>query len=209
MTKGKRILRAVFGVIMSALFFLSIVAFFVMPTIRDREAREMLGDPDAFVTDTARDSWIFVDEGGVAAVYADRCFGKEELTIPSAVNGVAVTGFDFRYKAKPVWVKKITFPPTLRSIETYLFASWDGIEEIVFEDGIEDLSNLSIGQRERLDRLVLPRSVKKINKGIFSYKDHCVKVCYAGTEEEWLAIGDSAAYIAERYTMVYEYDAQK
>ena len=31
MTKGKRILRAVFGVIMSALFFLSIVAFFVMP----------------------------------------------------------------------------------------------------------------------------------------------------------------------------------
>lgn len=209
MTRGKCILRTASGVIMSSLFFLSIVAFFVMPVIRDHEAREMLGDPNAIVTDTARDPWICVDEGGVAAVYADRCLGFEELVIPSSVNGVAVVGFDFRYTAKPVWVKKVTFPPTLRSIETYLFASWDGIEEIVFEEGIEDLSNFSIGQRERLERLVLPRSVKKINQGIFSYKDHSVKVCYAGTEEEWLAIGDSAAYIAKRYTMVYEYDAQK
>ena len=183
MTKGKRILRAVFGVIMSALFFLSIVAFFVMPAIRDHEAREMLGDPDAFVTDTARDPWIYVDENGVATLNSDRCLGMEEIVIPASVNGIAVTGYSSHFTAKPVWVKKITFPSTLRQIEDFPFHKWDAIEQIVFDEGIEDLSSLTVGQRAKLTRLVLPHSLKKINKGIFSYKEHPVEICYAGTKE--------------------------
>jgi len=209
MTRGKRILRTVAGAVMSSLFFLSIVAFFVIPAIRDREAREMLGDPNAIVTDTARSSWIYVDENGTAQILSDRCIGMEELVIPSAVNGIAVTGYNSHFTAKPAWVKRITFPPTLRQIESFPFHEWDAIEQIVFEEGIEDLSDLTVGQKAGLTRLVLPHSLKKINKGLFSYKEHPVEICYAGTKEEWLAMGAAAAYLAERHTMVYGYSLEK
>ncbi len=208
MTRGRSILRAAVGVIMSALFFLSIIAFFVMPIIKDREARAMLDDPDAFVTDTARDPWIYVDENGVAMLNSDRCLGMEEIVIPDAVNGVTVTSFDMHYYHAPDWVKKVTFPSTLRTIAAFPFHQWDGIEEIVFQEGVEDLSLLVIGQKEHLRKLVLPRSVKAINAGIFSYKEHPVEICYAGTEEEWLALGSAAEKLSAKHTVIYEYGAE-
>ncbi len=209
MTRGRAILRAAVGAVMSALFFLTVVSFFVVPIFADRAAREALGNTDAFVTDTARDPWIYVDENGVATLNSDRCLGMEEIVIPDSVNGVTVTGFDFHYNKKPSWVKKITFPPTLRTIEAFPFHEWDGIEEIVFSEGIEDLSGFFIGRREIFKRVVLPRTLTAVNIELFYLQERPVEICYAGTEEEWLALGNSAAYLAKKYTMIYEYGAEK
>ncbi len=209
MTRGRAILRTVAGVVMSTLFFLTVVAFFVVPIFADKEARAVLGDAEAYVTDTARAPWIYVDENGVATLNSDRCFGMEEIVIPDSVNGVVVTSFDMHYYYAPAWVKKVIFPSTLRTIEAFPFYHWDGIEEIVFSEGVEDLSVLVIGQKAHLKKLVLPRSVKAINAGLFSHKEHPVEICYAGTEEEWLALGAPAEKLSALYTVIFEYDAEK
>ena len=208
MTKGFRVLRTVSASLAVLLIVATVLSFFIVPRISDRKTREMLGDENAYVTDTARDPWIYVTEDGVAKLNAEHCLGMEEIIIPDAVNGIAVTSFTLNYEKPPAWVKRVVFPKTLRSIEPFPFHRWTDIEEIVFSEGIEDLSNVSIGQGENLKRLVLPCSVKKLNRGFFSWKDHPVEICYAGTKEEWLALGEDASYLANRYTVVYEYGAQ-
>ncbi len=207
MTRGRSVLRSVSCVLVSVLFLLTIVAFFVLPILSDREARERLGDENAFVTDTARSPWIYVEADGTALVNSDSCIGMEEIVVPCSVNGITVTRFSFQYTTPPACVKKITFPTTLRAIESHPFQQWHTIEEIVFQEGIENLGNLVIGQKPHLKKLVLPRSVKKLHPGMFLYKEHPVVICYAGTEEEWSLVR-GALELSGRHTVIYEYGAE-
>lgn len=206
MTRGRRITRTVAVGVAMTLFFTTLIAFFVGPYIWDARMRRMLGDENAVVTDTARTPWIYVDENGVATPDASSCLGKEELVIPSAVNGIKVTGFDMNFTPPPYWVKRITFPPTLRSIGSFPFKDWSDIEEIVFEEGIEDLSMLHIGGKKKLCRLVLPASVKSVCRGMLTGASPDLVVYFGGTEAEWLAMGKATEEISQSFTVIFESD---
>ena len=204
MTRGRRITRAIAVSVAMALFFATLIAFFVLPFFSDRRMRKELGNPDAYVTDTARSPWLYVDENGNARIKAEKCFGMEEIVIPDVINGVIVTRYDSEFTPIPWWIKRITFPSTLRSIEDFPFHKWTDIEEIVFQEGIEDLSTFYLGARQNLKKLVLPATVKSLRADVLKGANAELVVHFGGTEEEWLAIGKAAVRISEEFTVVFE-----
>ena len=203
MPKGLKVLRAVSVVLSLVLIVGTVVSFFLAPSFQDAIMRKKLGDPDAIVTDTARSPWIYVNENGVARIESDVCYGMDEIVIPDAVNGIAVVSFDMEYKKAPAWVKRVVFPKTLRSVCDFPFYTWSGIEEIVFSEGIEDLSNMHISEKAQLKKLVLPRSLRKIKATTLPRAHEDFTIYYAGTKEEWLAV-EGGAYLLTQYPVVFE-----
>ena len=60
----------------------TLLSFFIAPVISDKRTRERLGLPeDAYVTDTGRDPWVYVNEEGKAFFYADKMVGMKDSSI--------------------------------------------------------------------------------------------------------------------------------
>lgn len=198
-------MRFVAVLLASVLFFGTVAAFFVVPALAERRAKEALGDEDVYVTDTARAPWLYVDENGTATILADKCGGRDEIVIPEVLNGITVTSFNMENYIKPLHIKKITFPKTLRKMEEYPFIGWASLEEAVFQEGIEDLSKMYIGPKDTLQKIVFPKTLKELRHNVLKDANPSLVVCFRGTEEEWLSIGKAAQTISSKYTMVYEY----
>lgn len=183
------------------LILATLLSFFVAPPIKDAITRRTLGLPaDAFVTDTARDPWIYVNDEGEIFFHFDMAPTRTEFVLPDAVNGVRLKRFVGGSKAN---VKRITMPKYLTVNEEMVYMQpWSYLETIVFPEGVEDISSLSIYDMPVLTAVYLPRSLKKIYKSIFRGCDSVV-LYYAGTEEEWLAKGDDARELYGKRQMVF------
>lgn len=208
MSKTREWIRAAACVAMILLMIGTVVSFFVYPYFSDQSMRDKLG-VGAIVTDSARDPWITVDEQGVAYINSANCRYVDELVIPESVNEIPVVtfaSFEKPTSPPPVWIERITFPTTLREIGEFPFHQWDALREITFKEGIEDLSRLYIGPHERLEKLVLPASVKSLRPGVLEGAPETLVIHFGGTEEQWRAIGDTACALSERFTVVYESD---
>lgn len=203
MGKARKRFRVFCAVLMALVIVGTIAGFFWEPYFSDRATRAMLKDEDAYVTDTARSPWLYVDENGVATLNSDACFGMTEIVIPDAINGIRVTSFDMYFASPPHWVKKITFPKGMRAVGDFAFHQWSEIEEIVFKEGIEDLSNFYIGAKQKLKKLVLPRSVTALKVGFLDGANPALVVHFGGTEEEWLAMGRAAEKVLLQHTVVF------
>jgi len=209
MTKGFRVLRTVSASLAVLLIVATVLSFFIVPRISDRKMREMLGDENAYVTDTARDPWIYVTEDGVAKLNAEHCLGMEEIIIPDAVNGIAVTSYDLDFKKPPAWVKRVVFPKTMQTIAEFPFHQWTGIEEIIFSEGITEFSRMHLGEKENLKKLVLPRSIDGLRYDVIKEAHPDLVIYYGGTEEEWLALGAGAKELSKKYTVVFESNGEE
>ena len=194
-----------------ALFCISLLlvgtflSFFIAPHIKDARTRRTLGLPDdAFVTDTARSTWVYVNDEGGMTLYADRMIGMNTLRIPLAVNGVqskqllSVLG-----DAKSLHTLIVPVGVVAKNFVRWPLRELTELKTVVFEDGFLDLSDCTTGSLVSLEAIYLPRSVEKISSR-FVKDEADVTVYYAGTEEEWRALGTGAEKLAKNHTVVFE-----
>lgn len=203
MSKARNIIRAIAGAAALLLIFGTVLSFFQPSAVPDEI---MEGLPEgSLVSDSARTPWLSATKDGRVRVHSEQCVYLRELVIPEVVNGIVVTGFQgIPEGRKPSWIKKITLPQTMRSMGEFPFHEWSGLEEIVFKEGIEDLSKMHIGTKENLKKLVLPSTVKSLRGGFLGETPSDLVIHFGGTEEEWLALGKEAKTLAEKYTVIYE-----
>ena len=201
MCKAREWTRAIAGVC-AILLLLGTVISFLLPEKDPNSGTE--GTPPA--TDSARDPWLSVSADGVATVDASECLKYKELVIPQTINGVPVTGFETDLENPAKWVESITLPSSLRHMGEYPLHRWDGLQEIVILEGIEDLSNVWFGTKPNLKKLVIPASVTALREGTLNETPETLVVHYGGTEEAWLAMGNAAKEISEKYTVIFESD---
>ena len=210
MTDKKRRLQKACALILLFMLLGTVFSFFVSPYIADARVREQLGDPDAYVTDTVRDPWIYVTEAGEMRLFPEYLIGKETLIIPDAVNGVASTQIDFS-RPLPVAsdVRTIVFPKSFSmngddENKIFWFRSWESLEVIAFAEGAKDLSGVAIYDMPALRAVYLPKSMTGMYPWTLSECGPDVIVYYAGTEEEFWALGRFATAVSEKYPVVFE-----
>lgn len=202
MGKKRRVLQHVSIVLVLLLMLGTFVSFFVAPRIADAKTRRALGLPeDALVTDTARSPWIYVDEEGAAVLYGEKMIGMKTIYVPSAVNGIKVERIRRADTSRAV--KTVVLPSTVlptKMIEC--FRKWEGLKTLVFSEGTESLSGISIHGMPDVEGVYVPRSITAISASFMGQDG--VTVCYAGTEEEWLALGKNAQKLSDRGIVVFE-----
>ena len=195
-------LQKVCALCVLAIIFATLLSFFVVPPIKDAMTRKKLGLPaDAYVTDTARAPWIYVNEVGEIYLHPEMAPTVTEMVLPDAVNGVRLKRFVGGSRAN---IKKLTMPKYLTVNEqmTYM-QTWDHLETIIFPEGVEDISKLDVFGMPVLAAVYLPRSLKSIYGDIFRRCENAT-LYYAGTEEEWLAMGKSAKELLAKRRIVFE-----
>ncbi|MBE6656447.1 MAG: hypothetical protein E7609_06250 [Ruminococcaceae bacterium] len=181
----------------------TLLSFFIAPRVADANTREDLGlSEDAFVTDTARSPWVYVNEEGEATLYGDRMIGKKTLRIPDAVNGVLLKRV-LHVHTKPKSVETVVFSSSV-SVSKSLgyFREWTGLKTLAFEEGTTDLSGVSVHSMPALKEIYLPADITKISASFL--KQEGVTVFFAGSEEEWLAIGKNAKTLLTKHTVVFD-----
>jgi len=101
--------------------------------------------------------WHLLDDG-TAEITA--WYGRgPEIVIPSIIEGKDVTSvapYAFVYCN----AAKISFPETIRKVGSYALFSCDKLEELVFAEGLETLSNDAICSLPSLKKLNLPQSLE-------------------------------------------------
>lgn len=209
---GKRLWICRAGALFMLLLLLgTLCSFGIEPLISDARTRRALGDPDAYVTDTRRTPWISIDPDGCIRLYPEKMIGKKTLIIPDAVDGVKVTGRD----AVAVFslaesVQTIVFPKSF-SVSSpdsktgiFWFGRRENLEVIAFEEGAGDLTGVAIYALPALKAVYLPKSATGLYPWSFKECAEDVTVYYAGTEEEWTALGTFAKNVSKKYTVVFE-----
>lgn len=204
MSKAREWLRLVAGACALIVLFGAVISFFFSADAPDGDGEDL---PDgALVTDSAKTPWISVDKNGAARISAERCAYYKELVIPEAVNGITVTALVPDLDEPAPWIEKITFPTTMRDVGEFPFHGWDSLEQIVFLDGIEDLSDMWIGTKPSLEKLVIPASVTALKPGLLDKTPQSLVIHFGGTEEAWAAMGAATQDLSEKYTVVFESD---
>lgn len=195
------------GVLFMLLLMLgTLISFVVEPIVSDARTRRALGDPDAYVTDTRRSPWISIDPEGRICLYPEKMVGKKTLVIPDAVNGVRVTGLDVSFlHNRPSKIKTIVFPASLlvNGEKMTYFRGWDSLETIVFEEGATDFSKLDILEMPSLREIYIPQSFTALYPYAVRECGESVTVYYAGTEEEWQALGTVASTLSKKCNVVF------
>ena len=200
---------AVFAV--AVLFVGTFLSFFIKPHVSDARTRRMLGlDGDAYVTDTARSPWVYVNEEGGVTLHTEYMVGMDTVVIPDAVNGVLVTGkADGEAFLPASRVRTVVFPKSF-SVSSpdgktgiFWFGKWDSLETIVFKEGAGDLTGVAIYEMPSLKSVYLPKSATGLYAWSFNDCPADLTVYYAGTEEEWQALGSFAKNVSKKYTVVF------
>ncbi|MBQ9735196.1 MAG: hypothetical protein IJV96_00235 [Clostridia bacterium] len=206
MSESKRRLQILSAGAVLLLMLGTLLSFFIRPLVEDAKVREALGDPDVTVTDTARSPWIYTDEKGVFTLYPYKILFSDTLIIPDVTNGYAnsiLKKIDYPvFRIRTVVVPKtIAFMPDKYGI----FDDWLELETVVFAEGSTELIRLNFGNVPALKAVYLPASITYF-KGLTVPDTVAAQltVHYAGTEEEWLALGATAEKVAASYTMQYE-----
>ncbi len=185
-----------------ALIFATLLSFFLATPMKDAITRKRLGLPeDAYVTDTARSPWIYVNEEGVIYLNPESAPLMTEMVLPDAVNGIRLKKFVGGNKAG---IKKLTMPKYLTVNEGMVYMqTWAHLETMIFPEGVEDISKLDAFEMPKLTAVYLPRSLRYIYEDVFRRCENVV-LYYAGTESEWLALGASARKLLARRTIVFD-----
>ena len=205
-------LKHIAVVVILLLMLGTFLSFFITPAVSDARTRKELGLPDdAIVTDTARSPWVYVDEEGGVTLNTEYMIGMDTVVIPDAVNGVLVTGKAEGAAISPAsQVRTIVFPKRF-SVSSpdgktgiFWFGNWDRLETVVFEEGAYDLTGVAIYAMPALKEVYLPKSATGLYAWSFNDCPADVTVYYAGTEEEWAALGNFAKNVSKKHTVVFE-----
>ena len=206
--KIRTLLRTAFSAVFLLLLVGTVVYMLTAPEREDERLREELGDPLAFVTDTARTPWVYANEDGTLRVYHEDCYHLTVLRLPEMVNGLPVSHLGNACSVALPNVERLIFPSgvTQPKFDGGL-KKWTALAEVVFREGCVDLTGVALYAREGLEAVYLPRSLTTIGWHFMREGDGTPTLYYAGTEEEWVALGGHAKRLAERYTVVFEAEA--
>ena len=206
MSENKRRLQILSAGAVLLLMLGTLLSFFIRPFVEDAKVREALGDPDVTVTDTARSPWIYTSEQSVFYLYPDKIPFCETVVVPTVTNGHLNKSFSY-LEYPVVRVKTLVLPHTVTfwALQKPFCNDWTALECLVFSDGIEELPPVNFGNVPALKAVYLPASITYF-KGLTVPDTVAAQltVHYAGTEEEWLALGAAAEKVAASYTMQYE-----
>ncbi len=198
-----------FRTVFLAVFFLllvgTVVYMLTYPQKEDEKLREELGDPYAFVTDTARTPWAYVGDDGVLRVYPEDCYHLTVLRLPEMVNGKPVSHVGNAFSTSLPNVERLILPSGVAQpkIDRTL-KKWTALKEVVFREGCVDLTDVTIYVGTGLEAVYLPKSLTVIGWHFMREGEGAPTIYYAGTEEEWAALGYHATRLAARYTVVFE-----
>ena len=70
-------------------------------------------------------------------------------------------------------------------IGSYAFENYDGITEVVIQDGIEGINNYVFADCDSLVKVTIPASVKYIGEGIFENSYNLNTIVFEGSKTEW------------------------
>ena len=201
-------IRKIAVVTVSLLLIGTFLSYFITPAVSDARTRRKLGlSEDDIVTDTARSPWIYANEDGGITLFTDHMVGMDAVIIPDAVNGVLVTGFDHFSLSPTRNIRLLVFPKNFSVCETprIWFGKWSALEVIAFEEGVTDLSGMALYDLPALKALYLPKSMTGMYPwGINSGCSEELVIYYAGTEEEWEALGTFSKTMSGKFRVVFE-----
>lgn len=204
MSERRQILRRVAAILFFALILATVLSFFIAPQIRDARIRAALGIPDARVTDTARSPYLYINESGEATLYPDGCGDMTELVLPEAINGITVKTFFVHGLEKPSRIKTLVLPRTFEAgSRNFTAEGWQSLETVIVPDGVKDISYMRFKDNPCLAAVYIPRSVTSVYSIMLKDQPELTVIHYAGTEEEWRALGWAAAHIADTRQIVY------
>ena len=207
MGRGRRGIRVIAAAAVLLLMVGTLISFFLPPDLPE-EYEDAL--PEGYsASDSAKDPWLSVEKDGTVRVHPERCVHLSELEIPEVVNGIKVTAFYCTTEESAPWIKRIVFPSTITAIGAFPLHKWNGLEEIVFKEGLEDLSETFLMTKPNLKKLVLPSSLKTLNPEFLKKGADALVIHFGGTEEEWLALGKGATALSEKYTVIFESNGNK
>ncbi len=205
MKKKNSFLRASATIVALLLLLVTLVSYFVAPVLADARIRKELGDPDAFVTDTARTPWLYVDEAGVLMLTPENCVNLKVLRIPESINGIAVKNMNSLWRKPIASVKRLILPSNIKTpVLQVSLSDWVGLEEIVFREGCRNIANTTIEANEGLTAIYLPKTLAIIGPTFLAKGEGDPVLYYAGTEKEWRSLGPQGKRLSERYTVVFE-----
>ena len=211
MTENKKRLQICAAGAILLLMVGTFLSFFIAPVIEDARVREALGDPNATVTDTARSPWIYTGEQSVFYLYLDKIPFADTIVVPEITNGYPNKSFS--YVEQPVLhVKTLVLPKTVTfwAVKKGFCTDWIALERVVFSDGIKEIPAMPFRNVPALREIYFPASLTRApNMTVPEEIAAQLTVHYAGTEEQWYALGNYAKAIAETYTMCYESTYQK
>ena len=203
--KVRALLRTLFIPVFFLLLVGTVVYMLVSPEKEDARIREELGDPLAFVTDTARTPWASAEEDGTLHIYHEDCYGQAVLRLPESVNGITVTDVGNAFSTKLAAVERVILPATVTSPDfDNTLSGWTALRELLFREGCVDFQNLAVKASESLEAVYIPKSLERIGWTFLREGEGNPTLYYAGTEEEWLALGANATRLSNRYTVVFE-----
>lgn len=209
MTEKKQRLQTLSALLILVLLLGSLFSFFIKPIVEDAQMRKMLGDEDAYVTDSLRDPWIYVTEDGMLRLYPEYMVGMETVILPDAVNGVALTGMDLGHPISPLAkVRTLVFPKrfSMHAEDEYQvlwMGKWENLEVLAFAEGATDLTGIAVYEMPALKAVYLPKSMTGMHPWTFLDCGKDLTVYYAGTEEEFLTLGTFAQAVKRKCPVVF------
>ena len=105
-----------------------------------------------------------------------------KVVVPYIYEGLPVVGIDRNFNL-PDTVTSITVSGNIKTVTAWTLYDNQGLEEVIFLEGVETIENMSFQSTQPLKKLVLPASIKYIG-WCFTY-DENTQIYYCGTSEEW------------------------
>ncbi len=126
----------------------------------------MFAYADIKQTPACGDFRYFVLPDGTARI-VDYTGSDETVTIPSTVNGYAVTIIDRAAFHDCMTLKHVTIPEGVKEIGSFAFGWCENLESAVIPESVENLEAWSFYMCRPLKNIVVPKNVKKIDKYAF------------------------------------------
>lgn len=201
--RSRSIIRRAAVTVLLFLLAASLLFYLLLPVFERKKAQEIFGRDDVIVGDSFHQPWFYVTEEGNLYL-TDWLGGRKKIVFPEYFNGVVVKKVVYDNDHVAVRAEEAYFPQGVRFGHCALQGS-RSLRRIVFAEGQTDLSDIVLVGCDALEEIYLPKSLKILGRDILYQPENKTRLTlyYAGTEEEWLALGSAAEQAARTYPMVY------
>lgn len=179
----------------------SLLIYLMLPVFERKKAKEIFGRDDVIVGDSFHQPWFYVTEEGVLRI-TDWLGKQEKLVLPEYFNGVGVQRLRYVGERVAKYVKEVRIPTGI----SFELREFRNLERLILEEGHEGISLFKLKDCPNIKEIYLPNTLRQIASSILNnaeqYPD--LTIYYAGTEEEWLALGSVAKRATQVYHVVYE-----
>ena len=184
------------AVILAVLFCIGLLFYFLIPLDSEPSQQERAGSasfskddlpslPAAVNNDPAVSGW-FLLENGVLYFDAEAYSGGKVLTVPEAINGMAVEAIGNECFRGCDRLTTILLPSTITSIGDYAFADCDALRGVLIPERVERIGSCAFLGCDALRAVYIPTSVESVGNDAFSECPALLYVFYSGFYDEWI-----------------------